>query len=274
MKADGLKKKGDFGFLLLVMTIAAGEFLWSAWPAVAQQEEIISKDGARMVLVPAGEFMMGTSEYDDDQEPVHRIYLNDFYMDKHEVTVGQYAKFLEASNTEEPPAWKLMNRPHNQNRPVGYISWFDADAYCQWAEKRLPTEAEWEKAARGTDGRLYPWGNTPPTQRRANFGKSDWNKHAVFVPVGALEDGKSPYGIYDMAGNVWEWVADWYDEKYYAKSPSVNPKGPEYGEKRSLRGASVIKDSASMGATSRWSYPPTLQRFDLGFRCAKVLSPD
>ena len=138
---------------------------------------------------------------------MHRISLDAYYMDKYQVTVGQYAAFLQAKGIDSPSDWKTMNQPSHQKRPVANVDWADANTYCHWAEKRLPTEAEWEKAARGTDGRIYPWGNDLPTPLRANYGKKNWDKHAALVPVGTLEDGKSPYGIYDMAGNAWEWVA-------------------------------------------------------------------
>jgi hypothetical protein len=132
---------------------------------------------------------------------VHRVSLDAYYMDKYQVTVGQYAAFLQAKGIDPPSDWKTMNQPSHQKRPVANVDWADANTYCHWAEKRLPTEAEWEKAARGTDGRIYPWGNDLPTPLRANYGKKNWDKHAALVPVGTLEDGKSPYGIYDMAGN-------------------------------------------------------------------------
>lgn len=152
-----------------------------------------------MALVPAGEFMMESSLADDEM-PMHRVYLNAFYMDKHEVTVGQYAKYLEVTEMEEPPDWAIMNQPQHQNRPVVNVDWEDAVMHCKWAGKRLPTEAEWEKAARGTDGRIYPWGNEAPTRLHANYGRKEWNNHLALVPVGSFEEDKSPYGIYDMAG--------------------------------------------------------------------------
>jgi formylglycine-generating enzyme required for sulfatase activity len=142
------------------------------------------------------------------EKPVHRVSLDAYYMDKYEVTVGQYAKFLEATSHEAPPEWKILNQPPHQKFPVVTMDWSDANMYCHWAEKRLPTEAEWEKAARGTDGQIYPWGNGLSTPLRANIGKKKWDKHAALVPVSTLEDGKSPYGIYDMGGNAWEWVSD------------------------------------------------------------------
>lgn len=240
-----------------------------AGPVAAQQREITGKDGAPMVLVPAGEFTMGSKEF-EYLKPVHRVYLDAFYMDKYEVTVGQYAKFLEATSLDAPIEWNIMNQPLHQKRPVVRIDWVDASTYCRWSGKRLPTEAEWEKAARGTDERVYPWGNDPPDRLRANYGKDNWNNHATLVPVGSLEDGKSPYGIYDMAGNVWEWVSDWYDSNYYKTSPSKNPKGPEQGENKVVRGGSWLYDILFLRSAFRNSYEPSVRYSYNGFRCAKT----
>jgi formylglycine-generating enzyme required for sulfatase activity len=235
----------------------------------AQQQEITGKDGTPMMLVPAGEFTMGSNEGADEQ-PVHRVSLDTYYMDKYEVTVEQYAKFLEATSPETPQYWDIMNASLSRKRPVVYVNWTDAASYCRWAGKRLPTEAEWEKAARGTDGRMYPWGNEPPTSLRANFGKKDWSNHKATVPAGLLEDGKSPYGIYDLAGNVFEWVSDWYDKAYYKNSPSQNPKGPERGEEKVARGGSWNSPLGHLRSTIRFGYSPAFSRDILGFRCAKT----
>jgi formylglycine-generating enzyme required for sulfatase activity len=223
-----------------------------------------------MALVPAGEFTMG-STLKADEKPVHRVYLNAFSMDKYAVTVGQYAKYLEATDVEAPPEWDIMNRPQHLSRPVVNINWSDAATYCKWAGKRLPTEAEWEKAARGTDGRLYPWGNETPTRLHANFGKKEWANHMALVPVGMFELGKSPYGIYDMAGNVWEWVNDWYDHDYYKKSPTKNPQGPATGKSKVVRGGNWLYLQESLRASFRFNADPSGRQFGYyGFRCAKT----
>jgi formylglycine-generating enzyme required for sulfatase activity len=206
------------------------------------QQEIMGKDGAPMVLIPAGEFTMGDNQGSDDEQPARQVYLDAFFMDKFEVTVGMYAMFLKATGIDAPPEWQVMNQPPHQKRPVVNVDWSDANTYCRWAGKRLPTEAEWEKAARGTDGRLYPWGNDPPDRLRANYGKEKWNDHQAVVPVGTLHDGRSPYGIYDMAGNVWEWTGDWYDKNAYKNSPARNPKGAASGEYKVRRGGSWSRD--------------------------------
>lgn len=231
-----------------------------------------------MVLVPAGEFLMGSDREGEDEKPGHRVVLDAYYMDAYEVTVGHYAKFLDATGIEPPPDWKTMNQPQHQKRPVVNVDWADAVRYCRWAGKRLPTEAEWEKAARGTDGRIYPWGNDSPTGLQANFGKSvpdksqnyGWRDHFALSPVGVLEDGKSPYGIYDMAGNVWEWVSDWYDEHYYQSSPSRNPTGPSSGNDKVLRGGSWNFTPRALRSTARLFTQPTDRFYGVGVRCAKT----
>jgi formylglycine-generating enzyme required for sulfatase activity len=222
-----------------------------------------------MALVPAGEFTMG-STLKADEKPVHRVSLDAFYMDKYHVTVGQYAKYLEATGAEAPPEWDIMNQPRHQKRPVVNVSWWDAATYCKWAGKRLPTEAEWEKAARGTDGRLYPWGNEPPTRLHANFGKKEWAYHMALVPVGMFEMGKSPYGIYDMAGNAWEWVNDWYDHDYYKKSPMKNPQGPATGKSKVVRGGNWLYVQEFLRSSFRFNADPSGRQFGYGFRCAKT----
>ena len=224
-----------------------------------------------IVLVPAGEFTMGSPARDADEQPAHRVFVDAFSMDKYEVTVGQYAAFLQAKGVDPPSDWKTMNQPAHQKRPVANVEWAEAAGYCTWAGKRLPTEAEWEKAARGTDGRLYPWGNDPPTPLRANYGKTDWNNHGVLVPVGTLEDGKSPYGIYDMAGNVWEWVSDWYDNDYYKTSPQQNPTGPPTGGFKVIRGGSWNSNPRNLRSADRYWDPPSFRSLYFpGFRCAKT----
>ncbi len=243
--------------------LATGQKQNQEKPALAQPVE------GSMAVVPAGEFMMGSPTGDSDEQPAHKVYVDAFSMDKYEVTVGQYAAFLQAKAIDPPSDWKTMNQPAHQKRPVANVDSADAAAYCKWAGKRLPTEAEWEKAARGTDGRLYPWGNDPPTPLHANFGKTDWNNHGVLAPIGTFEEGKSPYGIYDMAGNVWEWVSDWYDYNYYKTSPSQNPTGPSSGGTKVIRGGAWNSSPRAMRSANRSLISPTDQGLD-GFRCAKT----
>ncbi|MEO8048290.1 MAG: formylglycine-generating enzyme family protein [Nitrospirota bacterium] len=235
----------------------------------SQETAAVAKppEGA-MVVVPGGEFTMGSATGDSDEQPEHKVHVDTFSMDVYEVTVGQYAAFLQAKGIELPSDWKTLNQSSNQKRPVANIDSTEASFYCKWVGKRLPTEAEWEKAARGTDGRTYPWGNEAPTPLHANFGKSEWNNHAVLAPVGSFEAGKSPYGIYDMAGNVWEWVSDLYDYNYYKISPPKNPTGPSTGGTRAVRGGAWNSNPRAIRSSNRSLISPTDQGLN-GFRCAK-----
>ena len=247
--------------------------------AESRPKKVTIKDQAPMVLVPAGEFIMGSNEGNVDEKPAHQVYLDAYYIDKHEVTIGQYGEFLDVNSFDPPPLWTTMAQPSYENRPVVNVDWKDASNYCKWAGKRLPTEAEWEKAARGTDGRLYPWGNDPPSPARANFGKDrdKWNNHEALVPVGQMKEGKSPYGVYDLAGNVWEWVNDWYDPDYYAASPSRNPQGPISGKFKVIRGGSwdlaperLRSAQRDLNVPTTTDYDsPAYRNFNSGFRCAK-----
>jgi formylglycine-generating enzyme required for sulfatase activity len=223
-----------------------------------------------MAMVPAGEFTMGSSMGDPDEQPEHRVYVDAFLMDKYLVTVGQYARFLDSASLDAPPDWTIMNRSQHQMRPVANVDWEEANAYCVWAGKRLPTEAEWEKAARGTDGRTYPWGNEHPTKFYANVSNEHWNNHGALTPVGTFEEGKSPYGIYDMAGNVWEWVSDWYDQDYYKTSPSQNPAGPHKGAHKVIRGGSWGSNPDGLRSAERETHLPSFRGSGTGFRCAKT----
>ena len=233
-------------------------------PSLPQQLE------RSMVLVPAGEFIMGSWTGDADERPVRRVYLDAFFMDKDQLTVGQYAKFLESTAHEAPSDWNIMSRAMHKNRPVVNVDWADAAAYCKWAGKRQPTEAEWEKAARGTDGRVYPWGNEPPTKFHGNMKKELWNSHMGLTPVGMFQDGKSPYGINDMAGNVWEWVSDWYDDDYYSTAPLRNPTGPATGNSKVVRGGSWGSGPEGLRSAERETHVPSFQGYGTGFRCAKT----
>jgi formylglycine-generating enzyme required for sulfatase activity len=229
-------------------------------------------DGAVMVYVPAGEFLMGSTEEDIDavmaecaasgypcnrewfagEQPQHSVYLDAYWIDRTEVTNAQYRQCVEAGACEEPGCWEnnYLNAPE---QPVVCVSWYDARDYAAWVGGRLPTEAEWEKAARGTDGRIYPWGNNPPDCQKANYSGCAGNP----LPVGSHPDGASPYGALDMAGNVWEWVADRYYEHYYRfESPFRNPQGPESGDDRVLRGGALDGQWSVRCAYRDRRYPP------------------
>ena len=225
-----------------------------------------------MAYVPAGEFTMGSEEGDADERPVHTVYLDTYFIDQYEVTRAQYQEFMEATGRDAPYRWDEAFYPHPDDAVAG-ASWFDARDYCAWCGKRLPTEAEWEKAARGTDGGRYPWGDDPPTPERLN---ASFETSAFRYPsVGRYPLGVSPYGCCDMAGNVREWVADWYSRGYYRESPYRNPPGPVQGEFRVLRGGSFIQDPEEARCANRESgYPPGNPYMPYqGFRCAKDIGP-
>jgi len=236
------------------------------------QAEIIGHDGAPMVLIPAGEFIMGSDKGDDDEQPIHRVFLDSYYIDKFEVTNGRFAKFVEAIHSEPPWGFADQETPVvHANRPVRWVNWMDAVGYCLWAGKRLPTEAEWEKAARGTDGRVYPWGNDPPTPAQAVFGLKEG---AEMVPsIGNREKGQSPYGVRDLAGNLYEWTTDWYDEEYYQKIPAINPHGPAEGTAKVQRGGSYTNTPYRLRSSFRTKGDPTEHEPNVGFRCAQDAPP-
>jgi formylglycine-generating enzyme len=234
------------------------------------------KEKCDMVLIPTGHFVMGINDIKIEQRPSHKVYLDAFYIDRYEVTNAQYYEFLEyikktgdhskchkdepINNDHTPLNWEkdYYNHP---DYPVVRIDWYDAYAYAAWAGKRLPTEAEWEKAARGTDERKWPWGNEWDP-KKCNIGDPE--------PIGSHEDGKSPYGCYDMAGSVAEWCADWGDMHYYDRSPQKNPKGPSKGDKKIIRGGSRFGNfGILLRCTARKAMSPNLGNMSVGFRCAK-----
>lgn len=235
-------------------------------------------DPVPMIIIPAGEFLMGSPEGQGrpDEWPQRSVYLDAFEIDQVEVTNERYMRFVKATGHRPPPdpfgTGPLQSIKGLEQLPVVQTTWYDAKAYCTWAQKRLPTEAEWEKAARGTDGRLYPWGNDPPTPRRANFDR-EWDDQRTLHAVGSLPEGDSPYGVKDMAGNAREWVADWYDADYYAQAPDRNPQGPEKkGVVRSIRGGSWHSPANDIRAAARGRGGFALQTHGTGFRCARSLN--
>ncbi len=247
-------------------------------------QEIIGKDGAPMVLIPAGTFPMGVPKAARDggldERPNHEVFVDTFYMDKYELTNGRYLQFVTETGHRIPQhpsdpkkgLWKGHMMPESvTDIPVINVDWHDADAYCRWAGKRLPTEAEWEKAAKGPNDWRFPWGDVEPTREHLNFNQS-WRGEATLTQVGIYEKGKSPYGVYDVAGNVWEWVADWYDAGYYAISPARNPKGPETGTHKTLRSSGWQGETPQVRIFTRIKSLPTDRNNSTGFRCAQDAS--
>jgi formylglycine-generating enzyme len=234
-------------------------------------------DPVPMVTIPAGEFLMGNPEGKgrDDERPQRSVYLDEFAIDQVEVTNERYMAFVKSIGHRTPPnpygTGPLQSIQGIEQLPVVQTTWYDAKAYCTWAKKRLPTEAEWEKAARGTDGRLYPWGNEPPTAKRANFDR-EWEDEHTLHAVGSLPDGDSPYGVKDMAGNVREWISDWYDADYYQHAPNRNPPGPDKkGVVRSIRGGSWHSPAFDITTSARGRGGFALQTHGTGFRCVRSL---
>ena len=234
-----------------------------------ESESIIfgKKDNGKMVLIPAGSFEMG--DHLDNMEnalPVHTVELDAFYMDRYEVTVGQFKKFVRESKYSYNRWNDVVVFSPTDDHPMSYVNWYAATAYAKWAGKRLPTEAEWEYAARGgLRGKRYPWGDDI-THEDANYadmdGKDEWQYCA---PTGSFDPNR--YGLYDVAGNVWEWCADWYGEGYYISSPLKDPPGPSTGRIRVLRGGAWYYAVDALRVTYRIGRYPMVANFGCGFRC-------
>ena len=262
-----------------------------------------------MALIPSGEFTMGSPDGSDgfpDERPERRVHLSEFFVDRFEVTNQAYAAFVLATGHRSPAnanqAATLWTNdrpvPGIEHHPVVNVSWEDAETYCRWAGKRLPTEAEWEKAARGTDGRPYPWGNTWDftmansasywAQRTIEFNSgADWDAfwvkgegarlakengiqgEVLTMPVDSFPQARSPYGLFGMAGNAAEWVQDWYDPNYYKHAPLTDPPGPTRGAIKAMRGGSWLKPAASLRTTDRDWGTMDSRPSGAGFRCAK-----
>lgn len=274
----------------------------------ATQTRINPQDGAEMICIPAGRFLMGSRSVTDqntkDESPQHRVYLDAYWIYTRPVSVMQYREFCEATHRAMPPkpqgGWRDFH-------PIVNVTWDDAAAYARWARVALPTEAQWEKAARGTDGRLYPWGNTEKEARRdpepakqqqpvkvfnVPDPYADWKEPSQTSMIGCHQDRDSPYGCEDMVGNVFQWCADWYDNTYYKRSPYRNPCGPPKGEWHALRGGSTsAKGETAYRVTDRnliinyfmnqtieeivpeakiltAGHSKAVPRDDIGFRCA------
>lgn len=230
-----------------------------------------------MVYIPEGSFLMGSNEDDGrlglsvgvDEIPQHRVFLKGFYIDRHEVSVGEFRRFMLATNRTVPRIWRLKKYIEwypapKDNHPMSGVSWYDADDYCRWVGKRLPTEAEWEKSARGTDGRQWPWGNEPNQSGniKANTLEAgiEWT-----MPQGSFPDGVSPYGVHDMGGSVQEWTSSWY-QPY----PGSTLKREDFGEKyKVLRGGAWENPAVPFARTAyRLVVAPIWDHPGHGFRCA------
>ena len=249
----------------------------------------VNIDDVELIFIPAGEFIMGRDPDPDPdlfwgaEAPAHKVYLDSYYIYRTEVTNAMYQVCVAEGACPKPGAIDSETRENYydnsefSNYPVIYVSWVGAVSYCQWANARLPTEAEWEKAARGDDGRYFPWGNTPLNGNLANFcdqncpgrereiGLEDGYRDTA--PVGSYSAGASPYGVLDMAGNVWEWASDFFDPGYYQSSPSENPLGPGSGSRRVIRGGSWFNPASGIRTVARASQKPDMALDTIGFRC-------
>jgi len=247
-----------------------------------------------MVLIHPGGFLRGADASESgfrDESPATMIYLSPYYMDRFEVSNARYTEFIRATDYPAPAYWDhhQLNHP---DQPVTGVNWYDANAYCHWANKRLPTEAEWEKAARGPAGLKYPWGNKLDYSK-GNFGKGKIGKNHITATVQSFPEGKSYYGLYNMAGNAFEWVSDWYDADYYRTSQEVrDPQGPlpgagriedaggtqrqKPGMKKVIRGGSWFAPAQSVTTTHRFWNDPMNNSYGvgLGFRCARDVEPE
>lgn len=224
----------------------------------------------RMVLIPLGPFTRGTMKGGYDERPEHLVHLGAYSIDQFEVTNHQYQQFVVATEHRKPAPpsryAKNLGRLRGTNQPAVYVSWYDARAYCRWRNTRLPTEAEWEKAMRGMDGRLWPWGNVNDPGA-ANLARIN-DGYDVTAPVGSFNRDVSPFGVADGTGNVMEWVADWYEEKIYQARVEKDPRGPEHGVFKVLRGGGYRSSGSDVRVTSRSKMVPDFRDETIGFRCA------
>ena len=267
--------RGSLLLLLLALLIGCSS------KAVCKEGQVSSG----MVFIPAGEFTIGNNSGNDAEKPERKVFLDAFCIDQYEVTNAQYKECVDAGACNPPAhssshgSTSYYDNPKYDTYPVIWVTWDDAHTYCKWKGKRLPTEAEWEKAARGTDGRIWPWGNSEPEGNRANLCdvscEFEWKEpnlddgYGDTAPVGSFEGDKSPYGVYDMGGNIREWVADWYLPDYYTNAPDRNPPGPSSGDGKVLRGGSWRSNMPVAYSTYRLCYAPEVKDEYIGFRCAR-----
>jgi len=295
-----LKNKSRLSLTKIVLSL--GLVILSVWPAWGNMEAAppavdVHLQGiasftkpSPMVPILAGWFLMGTnredlnrhsfeSHYDNTEFPQRRIWLDTYQIDQYEVSLGEFLRFLLETDRPVSPElraliWHLISIHFIPDQalapwPALYLTWEEAQTFCLNQSKRLPSEAEWEKAAKGDNDWRFAWGDIEPTTEHANFNQISWRGESTLVQVGIYEKGKSPYGIYDVAGNVWEWVADWYKVDYYQQSPTHNPKGPETGTHKAVRSSGWQGETPQMRVFTRIPSLPTDRNNSTGFRCAQ-----
>jgi formylglycine-generating enzyme required for sulfatase activity len=258
-----------------LVTILALLGAWGFSPsAFGDTPLLMEKDPVEMVNIPAGPFIRGSAPGEGrlDEQPQRKIYVNSFAIDKYEVSNAHYRAFLEET-LHKPPfnvygSGPLASEEGINDLPVVQVTWHDAVDYCFWAGKRLPTEAEWEKAARGNDNRIYPWGNEAPTGERVQF-EGEWDGKNTLKKVKSFPEGQSSSGVFQLSGNVREWTQDWYDAEYYPNAPDKNPRGPETGILKVIRGGSWRSFDTDLRVTSRGKGGFALKTHGIGFRCAR-----
>ncbi|MZH04243.1 MAG: formylglycine-generating enzyme family protein [Nitrospinae bacterium] len=258
--------------MILMIRIISGIFLFLLFsnPCLGKGE---SDSG--MVYFPEGEFEMGspTGQGKKNEHPQHKVYLNAFYLDKYEVTFSDFEVYLESNLDKYPTITGWIDRkarPDMLDKPIFGLQWKRCRNYCAWRGKRMPTEAEWERAARGIENRIYPWGNEEPDKTRANFGNCCFiQKGKVLTKTGYFKKGYTPEGVADLGGNVAEWVGDWYDKKYYEKSPYKNPQGPKKGKYHVIRGGAWNSLPVYLRSSSRYGDSDSKDYYGIGCRCAK-----
>lgn len=259
-----------------IACVALWFLLSVACAGAAEELKAFGRDQVPMAVVPSGPFLMGSAEGTGraDEYPQRRVQVDAFAIDQVEVTNVRYLQYIRETGRKEPPnpynGRPLSQEPGIADRPVVQVTWHDAVDYCRWASKRLPTEAEWEKAARGTDGRVFPWGNDPLTNRVVNY-NHNWQGRNTLWPVGSHPQTGSPYNVLDMVGNVREWVQDWYRSDYYRLQENDNPQGPDDGILKVIKGGSWHSFVSDIRAAARGKGGFALKTDGIGFRCARSL---
>jgi formylglycine-generating enzyme required for sulfatase activity len=283
-----------FGYVLIA-TLMGTSFLWTATASTNDVQRSVEDiaafaNSAPMLTVAEGPFIMGTTrtshepfsfdlQYDDTEQPQRRVWLHQYEIDRDEVSLGAYLLWLRQHQRTLPEeVRKLIDhvttihamQPETLARwPALYVTWSEASDFCRARDKRLPTEAEWEKAARGVSGNLFPWGQKPPTPALAMFGQYHAHEIPIVAPIDSGEEGRSPYGMHHMAGNAAEWVEDWFGIDYYATMPDRNPHGPANGRYKVVRGGSWKSAPALLRTATRSGASPNQRAATIGFRCAR-----